>query len=186
MVQPSLLNLSQDRIGAKFLTLIDKCFPPDHTLRKVFNRNTVKVSYRTCQSMQRTIVGHNKKLLKPQVKPADCPLGNKCLVKNVIYQATVTETTVQGTQVKENYVGLASNFKDRYKLSFNNEKYANETTLSTHIWEVKGRGSTYSIKWKVIDRGPRFNPATKTCKLCTLEKFYILFKPEMSYLNSCN
>ena len=107
----------------------------------------------------------------------------------MIYQATVTETTVQGAQTKENYVGLASNFKERYgshKTSFNNEKYANETTLSTHIWKVKGRGSTFSIKWRVIDRGPRFNPSTKTCKLCTLEKFYILFKPEMSSLNSRN
>ena len=187
------------RIGAKFLQLIDSCFPFGHPLRKVFNRNTVKVSYRTTPNMSQTIVGHNKKLLKPKPEAEDeetcncrdrasCPMDNKCLTDNVIYQATVTETTQQGQKDTEKYVGLASTtFKKRFgghKSSFENEKYSNETTLSTHIWKLKEKGSTYKIKWRILDRGKPFNPATKTCELCTKEKFYIIFKPEMATLNS--
>ena len=112
------------------------------------------------------------------------------MTDHVIYQATVMEKDTQNKQSTEKYVGLASTtFKERYgghKLSFENKKYSNETTLSTHIWKLKGRGSTFNIKWKIIDRGQSFNPATKICQLCTKEKFYILFKPEMSTLNSRN
>ena len=32
-------------IGRTFINLVDKCFPPGYKLRKVFNRNTVKLSY---------------------------------------------------------------------------------------------------------------------------------------------
>ena len=32
-------------IGHKFLALVDKNFPKDHKLRKIFNRNTIKISY---------------------------------------------------------------------------------------------------------------------------------------------
>jgi len=31
-------------IGHKFLSLIDKHFPEDHSLRKIFNRNTIKIT----------------------------------------------------------------------------------------------------------------------------------------------
>ena len=35
----------KNNIGKQFLTLIDKCFPPNHPLHKILNRNTVKISY---------------------------------------------------------------------------------------------------------------------------------------------
>ena len=63
---------------------------------------------------------------------------------------------------------------------------ANDTTLSTHIWKLKEKGSTFNIKWSILDRGQIFNPGTKTCQLCTKEKFYIIFKPEIATLNSRN
>ena len=133
--------------------------------------------------MQQTIVGHNSKVLKPEpveggelcncTPRANCPLGNKCLLHNVI-----------------GYVGLASTtFKKRlyrHKSNFEKEKEKNDTTLSAHIWKIKERGSSYSLKWKILDRGQVFNPATKTCQLCTKEKFFIIFKPELATLNSRN
>ena len=82
--------------------LVDKCFPKDGPLGKLFNRNTVKISYRTAPNMKQIISGHNKKILsqhtdKPQPracscpKNTTCPLEGKCLSKNLIYHATVTE-----------------------------------------------------------------------------------------------
>ena len=49
----------QTNIGRAFINLIDKCFPTDHRLRKVFNRNTVKLSYSCTPSMKQVIDGHN-------------------------------------------------------------------------------------------------------------------------------
>ena len=36
----------QTNIGEKFLKLVDRNFTPNHPLRKIINRNTVKISYR--------------------------------------------------------------------------------------------------------------------------------------------
>ncbi len=43
-------------IGKKFLAIIDKCFPPNHRLNKIFNRHTLKLSYSCMPNMKnRTI-----------------------------------------------------------------------------------------------------------------------------------
>ena len=41
---PFSKNVSTN-IGHRFLTLVNKHFPKDHQLRKIFNRNTIKISY---------------------------------------------------------------------------------------------------------------------------------------------
>jgi len=65
-------------------------------------------------------------------KNDQCPLDGKCLKQNVIYQATVTTQ-----KSSESYVGLATNFKDRYRnhtASFWHESKRNETELSKHFF----------------------------------------------------
>ena len=117
-------------------------------------------------------------------------MGGQCLAENVIYQATVKETNTSNEQSTETYVGLtAPNFKSRlanHIKSFKNREYATETTLSSHIWSIKDRGSTFEIEWKILDRGRPYNPATKTCNLCTTEKFYIILKPHLATINKRN
>ena len=98
-----------------------------------------------------------------------------------MYKAEVTETDLENKQTTEHYVGLCSTtLKERlddHIQSFKHEKYSNETSLSTHIWKIKSRWSSYTIKWKIIDRGRPFNPTTKTCSLCIKEKFFIIISP---------
>ena len=53
-------------IGKKFLNLIDESFPPGNPLRKIFNRQTVKVSYSTTPNMAQIISGKNKKILQEE------------------------------------------------------------------------------------------------------------------------
>ena len=99
---------------------------------KIFNRHTLKLSYSCMPNMKSIISSHNKHVLSnanaptPQPdtcncrKKSDCPLEGKCLQTNVIYQATVTTETAT-----ETYVGLATNFKERYrnhKTSFRHSK----------------------------------------------------------------
>ena len=110
------------KLGRKFLHIVDKCFPKNHSLHKMFNRRTLKLSYSCMPKMKSVISSHNKYVLsnfnsstqqpdtcKCRKKP-DCPLEGKCLQSNVIYQATVTTATTT-----ETYVGLATNFKERYR-----------------------------------------------------------------------
>ena len=53
-----------------------------------------------------------------------------------------------------------------------------------HIGHNAPRGSTFDVKWKVLNRGALFTPVTGRFNLCTKEKFYVLRKPEMASLNS--
>ena len=48
-------------VAKTFLQLVTKHFPRSHKLHKIFNRNTVKVSYSCMNNMSNIIKGHNKK-----------------------------------------------------------------------------------------------------------------------------
>ena len=107
---------------------------------------------------------HNKKVLKNEneglnnnepartcncPRDTECPFDNRCLEKDVQYQATVTSNLPDyGTKV---YKGICSTtWKDRFgnhKKSFNHEKYKTETALSREIWRIKEAGGEYEIKW---------------------------------------
>ena len=47
-----------------FLTLIDKHFPKNKRLSKIFNRNTIKVSYSCLPNVKQTISINNDRLLQ--------------------------------------------------------------------------------------------------------------------------
>ena len=151
-------------IGREFLKLVDRCFPHGHPLRKLINRNTVKVSYSCTPNMEKIISSRNAKLLSspspderscscPRNTP--CPLDGKCLLKNVVYEATVT----QDDQTQNHYTGLCSTtFKARlgiHKHSFKNEN-DNQTSLSKFIWTLQRKNIGYNITWRLLDRAEPF------------------------------
>lgn len=117
----------------------------------------------------------------------DCPLQNKCLTTGIIYQAIVTR---QDNTTDETYIGLTANsFKSRHAAhttSFNHDEYRNATTLSEYIWKLKDMNVPYSLQWKIISKGKPYSTATKKCNLCTEEKYFIIFKPNLSTLNKRN
>ena len=121
------------------------------------------------------------------------PIGGECLVNNLVYQATVTPNPQnngmanQDPPKAETYIGLcAPPFKTRlanHKKSFKFEKYRKETILSQYIWGLKNENVDFDIKWKIVDRAKPFSPVSGICGLCTSEKYYIIFKPELASLN---
>ena len=172
-------------VGQEFLKLIDKHFPPGHILHSVINRQTVKVSYRPMPSMATYISRHNAKILKNEEKSkppscncqkskvGECPIPGACNTDGVVYQATVKNNKGK----KENYIGLAQNFKKRYskhKTNLTEKKEEGSITLYNHFWKEKGN------QWL----SGKFNPVTEICRLCTREKFTIVMCPEKSTLNS--
>ena len=54
-------------VARMFLDLIDKHFPKGHPLHRFFNRNTVKVSYRSMRNIKAIVDSHNRRILNPPV-----------------------------------------------------------------------------------------------------------------------
>ena len=111
-------------------------------------------------------------------------LKGKCLQTNVIYQATVTTETAA-----ETYVGLAANFKERYrnhKTSFRHSKRRNETELSKYVWNLQNEKKPFQIKWKILKKCKPYSNISKKCSLCLNEKFIIICKKELCSLNRRN
>ena len=142
--------------------------------------------------MKKLISTHNQKILNKN-KNSDskkmcncrnppCPLQGKCQTDNLVYQATV-----KTDRDKQTYIGLASTtFKLRlanHTTSINKIEKRSTTTLSNHIWAIKERGEEFELEWKLIARAQPFSPVTGNCNLCNLEKYYIMFKPNMATLN---
>ena len=53
-------------IGKTFLQLLSKHFPKDHQMHKIFNKNTIKVSYSCMNNISSILSNHNKNILDPK------------------------------------------------------------------------------------------------------------------------
>eukprot|EP00745_Piridium_sociabile_P013986 TRINITY_DN2060_c0_g1_i4.p1 TRINITY_DN2060_c0_g1~~TRINITY_DN2060_c0_g1_i4.p1 ORF type:complete len:436 (-),score=96.63 TRINITY_DN2060_c0_g1_i4:282-1589(-) len=185
-------------VGKEFFKILEESFPPNNNLHKIFNRNTVKLSYSCMPNIKQIIESNNKRKLNPEKrnntnqesncncrKRDECPLQNNCQTQNIVYQATVTEKI---TQKAETYIGLTeTTFKTRYanhKQSFKQERYKYQTELSKHIWTLKESNIGYDISWRIVRKARPYSPSNKRCNLCTTEKYYILCKPDLATLNS--
>ena len=88
-------NTLSTNAAKTFLNLIEKHFPRSSKLHKIFNKNTVKVSYSCTQKMSQIIKGHNKKMVQKETQEAlvcncrvktECPLNGDCRKESVIYK----------------------------------------------------------------------------------------------------
>ena len=179
-------------VGKKFLQLLRHHFPPSNRLHKIFNKNTVKVSYCCTQNVASIIKSHNKKLINTSTKstlPCNCrkkhefPLDGKCRAKNIVYKCTAPLDRYPSKV----YLGTTEgDFKQRFynhRMSFNNEDYFKDTTLSKYVWEIKRKLKIMpSLKWSIIKSVPAYSNISKKCQLCLQEKFEILNYPNPNEL----
>ena len=184
----------QTNVGKAFLGLITRHFPASHKYHKIFNKNTVKVSYSCMDNMERIIKKHNQKILNANQattthgcncrKKATCPLENHCLTPSIVYNAKVTTTE---DPIGKNYIGLTEGpFKQRYTqhtLSFRNRHYANSTELSKFIWLLKDNNTDFKIKWSILTSAAAYCNKSKRCNLCLAEKFFIIKAEKSTLLN---
>ena len=62
--------------------------------------------------------------------------------------------------------------------SFKNEFYANSTTLSSYVWEMKKRKNvTPALTWEVLRTAKTYSDITKRCSLCLHEELAIITYP---------
>ena len=91
---PSSQNVKTN-IGKTFLKLVKMHFPRDHKLYKIFNRNTLKLSYNCMSSMSSVIKQRNYKISATEsvdqlcncINKEKCPLDGKCLQTCIVYKA---------------------------------------------------------------------------------------------------
>ena len=102
------------KVGHEFLKLIDKNFPAGSRLHKIFNRNTIKVSYSCMPNMGTIIKRHNARICGTEREdgnqpkrcncrnPEQCPLDGRCLTNKIVYKATVNTNNNRTQKV---YIG---------------------------------------------------------------------------------
>lgn len=197
-IQSAIQPKVETKIGKCFLKLMDQHFPKSNPLHKIFNRNTLKLSYSCMTNVKSIIANHNKAQISKSSKQSDevkidcncrnkdnCPLERNCNIRNIIYQAEVTTP-----QAKETHIGLCNTtFKERYRnhtCSFRKECYKNTTKLSKHIWSLKEWKIDYQIRWRKVKQVKSYSNVNKKCNLCLWEKYFIICKPEMLSLNRRN
>ena len=92
---------AKKKVGNNFLNLTRKYFLPRRKFSKLFNCNTIKVSYSCMPNMKAKINKHKNTLEKAQQKHPDthlCYCTNKkqwslngqCLTESIVYQANIT------------------------------------------------------------------------------------------------
>ena len=183
-------------IGRRFLALIDKHFPRNSPLGKLFNRNNVKLSYSCTKNIKSIITSHNQKLLNPmnntnqrqcscpKTRADNCPLGGKCLNSNIIYSSKI----VTSTESRE-YIGSTStDFKTRlgnHKSDLTApSRQEKGTTLSKYIKSLNENNTPFDQSWSILGRAQSYKPEIGYCNLCLVEKYFILkFFKEKNLVN---
>ena len=169
-----------------FLNLLDKHFHKEHKLNKIFNQNSVKVSYGCTRNIEHKVKNHNRKITESYIEKGaetscnckeknKCTLEGNCLIKNILYMATVeTETNTSS------YIGMTGNsFKTRYYnhiKSFKNKRYKNETELSKYIWKLREKEVEHTITWKKLHQSNTCQRRSGLCNLCLKEMVEILLR----------
>ena len=153
---------------------------------KLFNRNTIKISYSCSQNMDSIISSHISSVLSKSEAPSEplpcncrnpCPMNQSgdCRLSNIVYKATVTE---ENSDIRKEYIGISgTEFKIRYanhKQSFTHEQKRDATSLSQHVWSLKDRNAPFNITWSVVAKCAPYACGTRNCNLCISEKFEIL------------
>ena len=173
----------KSNVGKTFLDLIDRHFPPNHRLRRLLNRSTVKVSYSCMPNVDAAISSHNSKILSEISdathvcncrNPSACPFDGECQTPAVIYQGDVI---AEGEPVSE-YVGLSEpKVKERasdHHTSFNDIRYENKTELSKRVWELKLKTKQPVVKWRIVRKTTPYKAGANHCNLCLWEKYHIM------------
>ena len=149
---PPFMQNIKTNIGKLFLKLVKKHSPKHHHLHKIFNPNTVKLSYSCMSNMSNFIKQHNSNILLSPTKTEErscncrnkdnCPLDGSCLKTCIAYRADV----IKHNRTHIYYVASDGEFKFQYnnhKKSFGNRGYEHETELSKHIWELKDNNTEF-------------------------------------------
>lgn len=184
---PPFCKSVRTNIGRKFIGLIKRHFNEQNPLKRLFNKNNMRVSYSCVDNMERIIKKHNAKILNEgkEIKEEscnckrkdECPFqkqGESCQATNVVYKAEIkTETECKY------YIGLS---EPKFKFRFNNhtssfslDSRAKPTLLAEHVRNLKRANVNHTIEWSIIKRAKAARNGDAVCRLCLKEATEIVF-----------
>ena len=112
-------------VGKAFLKLLQHHFLKRYPMHKIFNCNTVKISYCCMRNMESVTSSHSKQILNPGKEyfewncrvRNECPLDNKCLTPNILYEGKISDKT---NNKCKRYLGAS---ETPFKKRMNDEPY---------------------------------------------------------------
>ena len=149
---PLFCQLSNINIDKYFLGLINKHLKDDNPLRKIINKNNVKISY-SCTNNISKIIDNQKKLINKldwnnndnlkyscnfRIKD-EYPLGNKCNLDNIVYQTNIS--TKENDYKDKASIGMR-NFNWKFRYYNHLQSFKNPTALSRYYWYLIELGLT--------------------------------------------
>ena len=176
---PYSLNVKTN-IGKLFIKLVRKHFPKNNKYHKIFNLNTLKLSYCCTTNVGNIIKPHNSKVLSKtndnknskcncRSKP-NCPLNGECLTQCLIYKATSTTSSSSfayyGTSEGEFKTGYNNHTK-----SFRHRECMNETESSKHMWNLKDLGLDNNLSCEIHKRPRHTNVVQNVAIYVCRKKF---------------
>ena len=187
---PPFCNSVRTKIGKQFFNLVNMHFSRGSKLAKIFNKNTIKLSYSCLPNMKNIINSHNRKILqkkKPLEKLCNCRDRFKCPFNGECLHKGIYKTTIFCKNGYKEYIGSTGvTFKSRYnqhKPSFNSS--SNQTTLSKFYKRNKNEIS--DIKWTILHKIKGNVPErSDKCSICNLERMAIAEMDREKSLNVRN
>ena len=145
-------------IGKTFLQLLSKHFPKDHQMYKIFNKNTLKVSYScSCMNNVSSILStHNKNILNPKQtsfgcncrNKDNCSLNGECLTPNIIRCADITTDNDHKFYYGTSEITFEKRHSNRTR-DFKHVSYKHAAECAKYIWQFKSNNSNYNVKWLI-------------------------------------
>ena len=140
-------------IEKTFLKLVKKHFPRGDKLYKIFNRNTLKLSYNYMSRMSSVIKRHNYRVLSTTERvdglcncrnKENCPLDSKYLQSWIVYKADVITN-------KDSHIyygatdGELKSRHNNYTSSFRHRHHEQDTELSKRICNLQDKGINFKV-----------------------------------------
>ena len=188
---PPFCNTVKTKVGKQFFHLVNLHFAKNSKLCKIFNKNTIKLSYSCLPNIKNIINSHNRKILKENktsIKNCNCRMKNKCPFDGHCLKKGIYKATVLCSKGNKEYIGSTGvSFKVRYnqhKYSLDSKK-SNQTTLSK-FYKINRKDIT-NIKWSILHEVNEYIPdRNDNCSICNLERMAIAEMDREKSLNVRN
>ena len=150
--------------------------------KKIFNRNTFKISYPCIPNIKSKSCTHNKKILSTPVNhntrkcicinKYTCPLNGNYLLENILYIVKI-KSDKKNYQPRNFKEISEKTFKKRYenhKRSFNINRPKDDIKLSVEHWNLEAANSNSKVTRPLKSQFSAYKPQSKRCSLCLNEK----------------
>ena len=125
-------------LGRKFVNIINRCFPNEHPLHKIFDKHTLKLSYSCMPNIKSTISSHNKAVLPNFYQSQTQTL----MTKNETVEKNTSARWTENASNKMSFTKPQSQHKHHQTHMWALPQISkNATGITQHPFDTKARGT---------------------------------------------